>query len=69
MGLWVGMGTLENLLKLRSCQDSRIGYKLSWFFAFLIAEVVFENMCFETLSFGSYFAEKIIVFGVCYRRI
>ena len=44
--VWVGMGTLglasvgfdrlENLLNLRSCQDSRIGYKLSWFYAFLI---------------------------------
>ena len=59
---WVRLGRLENLLKLRSCQDSRIGYKLSWFYAFLIGEALFENMCFEMLSFGFCFVEKIIVF-------
>lgn len=58
---WVRFGRLENLLKLCSCQDSRIGYKLLFFFAFLAGEALFENICFETL-FGSYFAEKIIVF-------
>ena len=42
---WVRLGQLENLLKLRSCQDSRIGYKLSWFYAFLIGEALFENNC------------------------
>lgn len=62
---WVRLGRLENLLKLRSCQDSRIGYKLSWFYAFLIGEALFENMCFEMLSFGFCFVEKIIVSGVC----
>lgn len=62
---WVRFGRLENLLKLRSCQDSRIGYKLSWFYAFLIGEVLLENICFETLSFGFCFVEKIIVSGVC----
>ena len=59
---WVRLGRLENLLKLRSCQDSRTGYKLSWFYAFLIGEALFENMCFEMLSFGFCFVEKIIVF-------
>lgn len=62
---WVRFGRLENLLKLRSRQDSRIGYKLSWFYAFLIGEVLLENICFETFSFGSCFVEKIIVFSVC----
>lgn len=37
---WVRFGRLENLLKLRSCQDSRIGYKLLFFLAFLIGEVL-----------------------------